>query len=82
MDEPTNGSYVTWRELALALAPLKEQGDRIEKSVNVLTADWFEVIGATRQRKRYNSALRWWAMLTATAFAGVFATIITLLVAR
>lgn len=77
---PTNGSYVTWRELKLALSPLEAGIEEIKTTVNVLHGDFFETVGERRERKRSVDVQHFWLLIIATLFSGAFAAILTLLI--
>lgn len=82
MPEPRNGDYVTWRELNLALDPLKADVREVRDVVNVLHADFFTDVGSARERRNVQSARHFWIGVVVAIFAATLTALITIVAAQ
>lgn len=69
---PANGSYVTWRELNLAIDPMKDQLKDISVSLRDLTAFMVGAGAANAERQKLRANTHFWVTVAATVFAAVF----------
>lgn len=74
---PQNGNNVTWRELELALTPIKDGQRELQQSVDAIRTTLAENRGAALASKTLLDSRKWWialvaGVLTSAAFAAIF----------
>ena len=82
-EPPSNGSYVTWRELSLKVDPLalqqKEMNDKLDSLILRLAGEDGERRGTARVRKSFLDSTRFWIGIASVFLAGGSGAIITVL---
>lgn len=75
--EPTNGSYVTWRELNLALEPLEKMVDQLDGKMDQMLFQKATADGAREVRKSLLNSTKFWVTLILTTMSGTITAVVT-----
>lgn len=82
MTEPTNGSYVTWRELGLKVDPLKQQIDSIAGDVRAIVVQLARDDGHEAASQGFFTSTWRIVTLIATVLTSAIATTVFTLILR
>lgn len=82
METPRNGSPVTWRELELALQPLRTQATDLDRKVDQILDQLAENRGESRARRTFLDSSRFWITTATLAMTSSFAATVTAIFLR
>lgn len=79
---PTNGHPVTWRELNLALDPIKTSIEELHTSVRVLADERTERIAVARTVRKRTDSVHFWIGICVVLFAACISGTIAFILAH